>query len=433
MRFGKLLFVVAAGSLMVFPAVAAAQSSFAGQVTDNTGGVLPGVTVEASSPALIEGSRIAITDGAGLYNIIDLRPGTYAISFTLPGFGTQIRDQLELPADVPLTIDVAMSVGGIEETVTVSGEAPVVDVQQVQRVEVLTREVQEAIPTGRSMWSYALLIPGVKVHKPDVGGTSGAQQSTMTGRGLDGRHTTVQMDGIMNNTLIDDGQFQAYLNPMLSAETSYTTTGINAETQTGGLRINMIPAEGGNNFSGQFFGGGTPSQLTSKNWNHRMGAIGIQEDGLPEIVRIYDFNAAVGGPLFRDRLWFFSTARRNVHRQRHRQQLPARRLARHRRQQHHQRGDPPDVADGRQQQAVGHVRQGPQAPLPPAHSRAGRGDRRRLVDLAPLRHRAGQVDVDHQQPHAGRVRLLDRLRGLGSGQPTDGSGRPERRVRADRA
>ena len=312
MRFGKLLLVVAAGGVLAFPAVAAAQSSFAGQVTDNTGGVLPGVTVEASSPALIEGSRIAITDGAGLYNIIDLRPGTYAISFTLPGFGTQIRDQLELPADVTLNIDVAMSVGGIEETVTVSGEAPVVDVQQVQRVEVLTREVQEAIPTGRSMWSYALLIPGVKVHKPDVGGTSGAQQSTMTGRGLDGRHTTVQMDGIMINTLIDDGQFQAYLNPMLSAETSYTTTGINAETQTGGLRINMIPAEGGNNYSGQFFGGGTPARLAAKNWNHRLGALGIKQDGLPEIVRIYDFNAAVGGPVFRDRLWFFSTARRNV-------------------------------------------------------------------------------------------------------------------------
>jgi len=126
----------------------------------------------------------------------------------------------------------------------------VVDVQQVQRIEVMTRETQEAIPTGRSMWSYALLIPGVKVHKPDVGGTAGVQQSEMMGRGLDAAHTTIEVDGMMINTMISDGRYQAYLNPMLAAETSYTTSGQGAETQTGGLRINMIPNEGGNQYSG---------------------------------------------------------------------------------------------------------------------------------------------------------------------------------------
>ena len=311
MRLGRLL-TVAIGCLILMPAAALAQSSIAGNVTDDTGGVLPGVTVEAASPVLIEGSRIGITDGTGNYNIVGLTPGTYAMTFTLPGFGTQVRDELILAADTAINIDVALAVGSVEETITVSGETPVVDVQQVQRVEVLSRETQEAIPTGRSLWSYALLIPGVKVHKPDVGGTAGAQQSTMFGRGLDGRHTTVEIDGMMVNTLIDDGRFQAYLNPMMTAETSYTTTGATAETQSGGMKMNMIPQEGGNQFSGAFFAGGTPSNFQSRNWNQRLGDLGIKEDTMPMIDKIYDLNASVGGPLARDRLWFFSSARRNI-------------------------------------------------------------------------------------------------------------------------
>jgi len=306
---GKFLAVVA-GCLLLVPALATAQSQITGEVVDNTGGILPGVTVEAASPALIEGSRVAITDGTGRYNITNLRPGSYAITFTLPGFGTQIRDELTLQADVSMTIDVELSVGALEETVTVSGEAPIVDVQSVQRVEVLTRETQEAIPTGRSMWSYALLIPGVKVHKADVGGSAGAQQSEMMGRGLDAAHTTIEVDGLTINTMISDGRYQAYLNPMMTAETSYTTTGMGAETQTGGLRINMIPQEGGNQFSGAFFAGGTPSSFQSDNWNQRLGDLGVVE--VPKIDRIYDLNASIGGPIFQDKLWFFSTARRNI-------------------------------------------------------------------------------------------------------------------------
>ena len=309
MRLGRFL-AIAAAVLLLAPAVALAQSSIGGAVTDDTGGVLPGVTVEAASPVLIEGSRVVFTDGTGGYNIVDLRPGEYSVTFSLPGFGTLVRDQLILGADVSLPLDAVMSVGSVEETITVSGETPVVDVQQVQRIEVMTRETQEALPTGRTMWSYALLIPGVKVHKPDVGGTSGAQQSEMMGRGLDASHTTVEIDGMMINTMVSDGRYQAYLNPMLSAETSYTTSGQGAETQTGGLRINMIPNEGGNLFSGSFFGGGTPGAWQAENINERVRNLGVTE--VPKIDRVYDFNASVGGPIVRDRLWFFSAARRNV-------------------------------------------------------------------------------------------------------------------------
>ena len=310
MRSGRLRVAVVAACLLLAPAAALAQSSISGSVTDNTGGVLPGVTIEAASDALIEGSRVVFTDGTGQYTLIDLRPGTYTVTFTLPGFGTVIRDQIALLGDVTLNLDATLSVGSLEETVTVSGATPVVDVQQVQRIEVMTRETQEAIPSGRSTWSYALLIPGVKVHKPDVGGTAGAQQSEMMGRGLDAAHTTVEIDGMMINTMISDGRYQAYINPMLAAETSYTTSGVTAETQNGGLRINMIPNEGGNSFSGNVFAGGTPSQFQADNWSQRLGDLGVTE--VPKVDLIYDINGYLGGPIVRDRLWFFSTQRRNV-------------------------------------------------------------------------------------------------------------------------
>ncbi len=308
MRLGRFL-AVAAAVLLLAPAAAVAQSSIAGSVTDDTGGVLPGVTVEASSDVLIEGSRVVFTDGTGNYNIIDLRPGEYTVVFTLPGFGTLVRDQLVLGADVTMPLDAVMSVGSVEETITVSGETPVVDVQQVQRIEVMTRETQEAIPTGRSMWSYALLIPGVKVHKPDVGGTAGVQQSEMMGRGLDASNTTIEVDGMMINTMISDGRYQAYLNPMLAAETSYTTSGQGAETQTGGLRINMIPNEGGNQFSGNWFTGFTPGNWQADNLSPLAETQGIRQ--ATGVSLIYDNNGAIGGPVFRDRLWFFSTGRWN--------------------------------------------------------------------------------------------------------------------------
>jgi len=99
MKFGKLL-MVALGVLVLIPAAASAQSQFAGTVQDDTGGALPGVTVTAASEALIEGSRLAVTDGAGAYQLIDLRPGTYALTYDLPGFGTQVRNEVTLPSDV---------------------------------------------------------------------------------------------------------------------------------------------------------------------------------------------------------------------------------------------------------------------------------------------------------------------------------------------
>ena len=126
--------------IVLLPATAFAQATLTGTVRDASGGLLPGVTVEASSPALIEKTRSAVTDGSGQYRIVDLRPGTYTLVFTLPGFSIVRRDNIELTGSQTITIPAEMRVGGIEETITVTGESPVVDVQSSRREIVLPRK-----------------------------------------------------------------------------------------------------------------------------------------------------------------------------------------------------------------------------------------------------------------------------------------------------
>lgn len=306
--------------LLLMPITAAAQSSIGGRVTDNTGGVLPGVTVEVSSPALIEGTRSTVTDGNGQFLVIDLRPGPYRVSFALTGFGAQVREGLTLPADFAMTINMVMAVGDLQESITVTGASPVVDTSNANRTQVLPRDVQESIPTGRALWSYAQLMPGVRIGQPDVGGTSGHQQAGVTGAGaMSQRDTIYAVDGLDISTYIGDN-WPPYMNPMLIAETSYTTAGIGAEDSRGGVRVNMIPKEGGNAFSGSFFAGGSPTPgWQAYNWTPRLGKLGIQSkkngdprDGIPHIDRLYDFNVELGGALVQNRLWIHTSARRYI-------------------------------------------------------------------------------------------------------------------------
>jgi hypothetical protein len=153
----KLTFLPLTAALiaLLVPTAALAQgdSSIAGQVTDNTGGVLPGVTVEVASPALIEGSRVAVTDGNGQYAVTSLSIGTYTVMFTLPGFSTILRDGVELASDFTANIDAELNVGSVEETITVSGESPLVDVQRTTQNQVISREAVDALPTGRNPWA----------------------------------------------------------------------------------------------------------------------------------------------------------------------------------------------------------------------------------------------------------------------------------------
>src|SRR5207248_9691497 len=150
-------------SLVLLPSMAFAQASITGVVRDTSGAVLPGVTVEASSDALIERVRSAITDGTGQYRIVDLRPGTYAVTFTLTGFSSFKREGIELTGAFTATINADLKVGTVEETVTVSGATPVVDVQSVRRQTTVTNEVYNSIPSAKSYAGLMLLIPAVSM------------------------------------------------------------------------------------------------------------------------------------------------------------------------------------------------------------------------------------------------------------------------------
>ena len=167
----------------LLPAIASAQGqtagAIAGVVRDTTGAVLPGVTAEASSPALIEKVRSGVTNDLGQYQIAGLTPGVYTVTFTLPGFSTVRRGGIELSVGFTATINAELSLGRLEETITVSGGAPLVDIYSTARSQAFTRETMDTLPTTKMFSALAVLIPGVTVAgvvggpTQDVGGSMG--------------------------------------------------------------------------------------------------------------------------------------------------------------------------------------------------------------------------------------------------------------------
>jgi Carboxypeptidase regulatory-like domain len=291
----------------ILPAVAHAQSAIVGVAKDTSGAVLPGVTVAASSDVLIEKTREVITDSQGAYKIVDLRPGTYVVTFTLTGFQTFRRENVELPAEFTSTINADLKVGAIEESVTVSAQSPIVDVTTAVHTQVLSREAIDSIPTGRTIQGMGQLIVGVSLSLPDTGGARAMQQTYMSTHGMTTSNTTVMVDGMMINGLQSDGAVQTYTNDAMSQEVSYQTSGINADTQAGGVRLNMIPREGGNRFSGDFKQSYRPGEWQGNNLTQRHKDKGLLSGNATD--RIVDYTFAQGGPIKKDKLWFFTSAR----------------------------------------------------------------------------------------------------------------------------
>src|SRR5437870_7441672 len=300
--------VVITACLAAAPGSASAQSGFAGMVKDTTGAVLPGVTVEASSPALIESRRSAVTDEKGQYKIIDLRPGTYAVTFTLPGFSTLKRDAIELAANFIAPLNVELEVGGVAETVTVTGETPLVDTQSATNQQVLPLQLVDTVPMGgRNIQSIGAVLTGITQSLPDVGGAQGMQQTYMATHGADPRDNSIQIDGMSLNGIEGDGAIQQYFNPMMFSEMSYQTGAVSAETSGGGVRLNMIPKDGGNAFKTDVFFSTTNSSFQANSLTSELVNRGLKS--ADSIDSMHDFNVAVGGPIKANRLWFFSSFR----------------------------------------------------------------------------------------------------------------------------
>ncbi|MGE3511511.1 MAG: carboxypeptidase regulatory-like domain-containing protein [Vicinamibacterales bacterium] len=300
--------VAAAACVLWLPAAAQAQSAIAGVVKDTSGAVLPGVTVEAASDVLIEKTRSVITDGEGAYRIVDLRPGTYSVSFILPGFQTFKREGLDLPANFTATINADMKVGALEESVTVSGASPVVDVSSNVKSQVINREVLDAVPTAKTIQSLGQLVVGVNLSSPDVGGSRAMQQTYFAVHGVGASGTMVTVDGLITNGTMGDGAVQAYHNEAMIQEAVYQTAGGAAETITGGLNMNLVPKDGGNRFAGGFKFAKSPSSWQGNNLTDDLRALGVT--GVDRISNFYEWNAEQGGPIAKDKLWFYGAFRK---------------------------------------------------------------------------------------------------------------------------
>lgn len=302
-RFLKLSIMVLGvlGATLMMATPAHAQSAIAGVVRDTSGAVMPGVTVDASSPALIEKVRSVATDDQGQYRVIDLRPGTYSVTFSLPGFSTVKRDGIELEADFTATVNAEMKVGELNETITVSGQAPVVDVQSTQRREVLSRELLQTLPAVRTFSTNT--IPAVRMND-DVGGSGAMQHRSMTVYGsTDG--TELQVDGM--GVRIINNQAGNYQNYGSFEEVVYQVGGGSAEATIGAVTVNMIPRTGGNTFTGEAVGIVSNRRTQGSNYTPDLAARGLR---VPEALwRLWDVNISVGGPIKQDRLWFFYSHR----------------------------------------------------------------------------------------------------------------------------
>src|SRR5579864_7996417 len=253
--------------VLALPSIVFAQAGIAGNVKDSSGAVLPGVTVEAASPALIEKTRSVVTDGNGNYKIENVRPGTYSVTFTLPGFNTVKRDGIELTGSFVATVNADMKVGAIEETITVTGETPIVDIQSTARQQVLNKDTIEAVPTGRTYSALAVLLPGLVNNAQDVGGSRGGNMDALTVHGSSGGDQRILQNGLNVMTLQTGGGNIGGMIPDQSGaqEVAVDTDATSAERQTSGVTINYIQRDGGNTLKSYNFGTWSNHSLTSSN------------------------------------------------------------------------------------------------------------------------------------------------------------------------
>jgi hypothetical protein len=293
---------------LVVPSVADAQTTLAGVVRDASGAVLPGVTVEASSPALIEKLRSAVTDGSGQYRITELTPGSYTVTYTLSGFARVVREGLTLTGSGAITIDIELHVGGLAETVTVTGETPVVDVQSTRREAVLSNEVIRTMPATRSYTGIMSNIPALM----PTGGVGAEQNPGQINRFT--AHGGRQNEGriSVNGLLVTEPGAGAGVSTLAYDvanvdEIQVLVSGGLGEAETGGPLMNLVPRSGGNRFSGSAFYSGAGNWSRANNVDDQLRSIGILEPSA--LITAFDVNGSFGGPIKRDRLWFFGTAR----------------------------------------------------------------------------------------------------------------------------
>ncbi len=298
---------------LVFSAAAGAAAqqaaSIVGVVADESGAPLPGVMVQISSPALIERVRTAATTTDGRFQVVDLRPGDYVVTFELTGFQTVRREKIPLSTGFTATVNATLPVGGLSEQVVVRGGAPVIDARSSTTERALTQELLEGIPVGRVPNVAVLLAPGAVTARPDVGGSESGQTAGISIHGSQTRDLVWNTDGLdMTSNTGSGGVSGQYPNQGAYQEIVVLTRALPADVGAGGVSVNMVTKDGGNRFRGDFFGTFTNKDLQSDNVSAAQVARGLIAPSATNV--FYDLNGGLGGPIARDRLWFFGSARR---------------------------------------------------------------------------------------------------------------------------
>ncbi|HEU5256387.1 MAG TPA: carboxypeptidase regulatory-like domain-containing protein [Vicinamibacterales bacterium] len=301
---------IVAALLALLPAAAFAQSSITGIVRDTSGGVLPGVTIEATSPALIEGSKAAVTDANGLYRVVDLRPGPYVVTFSLQGFNTLKREGIQLPAEFTATVNAELSVGTLQETVTVTGEAPVVDIRSSGTQMQVERDTLEALPGTGRLALLNTLLPGANLTN-STERSAGGNDRTQTRFSLHGApEAQPYVDGI--NQQIPGITIGVFVFSQLNIQEVTATSGGDAEADFGGTMLKMVPRDGGNQFSGlsQFSYSGPA--LEASNINDDLIARHLDPKRVGSLKKYRESGLALGGPIKQSKVWFYVSAREGV-------------------------------------------------------------------------------------------------------------------------
>src|SRR5499433_3848508 len=294
--------------LVLVPAVAFAQASITGVVKDASGAVLPCVTVEAASPALIEKTRSAITDGTGTYRIVDLRPGSYSVTFTLTGFSTVKRDGVELTGSFNATINADLKVGALEETITVTGETPIVDTQSVRRQVTVSNDVISNMPAARSYAGVMMLIPATTQAGANLDIQVTPGMLVFGGAGGRVNEARIQVDGLNTGAAFNGAGVSSYVVDIGNAqEISMTTSGGLGEAEVGGPSFSIVPKTGGNSFKGSAYESNVTKGMVGDNYTQALQTAGLSTPG--KLYKLWDTNVGVGGPIVKDRLWFFTQFR----------------------------------------------------------------------------------------------------------------------------
>jgi hypothetical protein len=304
--------VVVLTGILPLPTVVFAQATVAGVIRDPSTAVLPGVTVEAASAALIEKSRSVVSDGTGQYRITDLPPGSYVLTFSLPGFSTVKREGLNVSGSGVIAVNAELRVGALEETVTVTGESPIVDTQSVRREVVLNNETLSTLPATRGYGSALATVPAL-----NIGGVAGAGASSapmtpsmmfFTAHGGASGEGRLMTNGLVVAAPFGGGGVSDVTYDTANAEEMQVlVSGGLGEAETGGPSINIVPRSGGNLFRGSAFYSTSGDWATSNNLDDELRALGITRP--PTLRTNWDTSASLGGPIKRDRLWFFANVR----------------------------------------------------------------------------------------------------------------------------